>query len=139
MDGAGRSEAYVALSYSWGGESATMLTSSTVVQFRRMIPPEALPPTVSDAITFTRALGIRYIWIDALYIFQDSPEDFMLDMGNMRAIYRGATVTVQESNAGKVSHPLFHPRQSRQVKIQWRRDETLTEHVYLRESSNFTR
>ena len=51
-------EVFVALSYSWGGESALMLTEDTEKQLRRKLPPEALPPTMRDAVFITKYLGI---------------------------------------------------------------------------------
>jgi hypothetical protein len=51
---------YVALSYVWGkGESGP--------EFSPALPTQ-LPGTIDDAITITRSLGMRYLWIDRFCI-----------------------------------------------------------------------
>ncbi|KAK6076903.1 hypothetical protein SCUP234_06972 [Seiridium cupressi] len=55
------------------------------------------PQTIKDAIKAAREAGLRYLWIDALCILQDDPEDkdkIILEMGT---IYGGATLTIVAS------------------------------------------
>lgn len=67
--------AYIALSHCWGGAISPMLTSKTIHAFQDRLPFLELPANFRDAITITRRLGFRYLWIDSLCIIQDSRED----------------------------------------------------------------
>jgi len=42
----------------------------------------------------TRALGYRFLWVDALCIVQDSPDDLGIQLAQMDRIYRLAAVTI---------------------------------------------
>jgi hypothetical protein len=53
-----------------------------------------LPATFQDAITTTRRLEIRYLWIDTLCFLQDDLEDWAANAGNMSAIYSNATIVL---------------------------------------------
>jgi hypothetical protein len=131
-------EVFVALSYSWGGESASMLTADTEKQLRGQLPSEALPPTMRDAVFITNKLGIRYLWIDAICIFQDSEDDFIAENRKMRDIYSGAILTINGTSAAKISDSLFVHRTFRHVKVPWRNGKKPQEYVYLREESQAT-
>ena len=84
---------YVTLSHCWGPIDLSLkLTRLLESDFQEQIPWDPLPLTFRNAIMFTRrlnaALGIQYIWIDALCIVQDSKEDWMKEATNMANIYR---------------------------------------------------
>ncbi|KAF3016238.1 hypothetical protein E8E14_012302 [Neopestalotiopsis sp. 37M] len=49
---------------------------------------------IRDAIEVTRALEIRYLWIDALCIVQDDKEDWERESGEMASIYQHAYLTI---------------------------------------------
>ena len=49
---------------------------------------------VSDAIELTRKLGVRYIWIDALCVVQDDPEEQLNAMSRMSDIYSSAVFVI---------------------------------------------
>lgn len=61
-----------------------------------------LPQTILDALLVIRALNIRYLWVDALCILQDSDQDKADQMAIMGDIYRGAYVTIAAGNAHTV-------------------------------------
>ncbi|KAK1707868.1 hypothetical protein BDP67DRAFT_581527 [Colletotrichum lupini] len=42
-----------------------------------------MPQTFQDAVTMTRKLGIRYLWIDALCIVQDDIADWSREASTM--------------------------------------------------------
>ena len=44
-----------------------------------------LPDTFKDAVTVTRLLGIKYLWIDSLYIIQgpNCPESWLAEGSKM--------------------------------------------------------
>lgn len=60
----------------------------------RQIPLEKLPRTIRDAVTVTRSLGIRYLWVDALCIIQDSQSDWRAEAPKMMNVYRNAYLTI---------------------------------------------
>lgn len=92
---------YVALSYCWGGKHAhnVMLTTKTLADFQKGIPLSSFPKTLQDAVYVVRALGIPYLWIDALCIIQDSTEDWVIESGRMNTIYNNATLGLFATNA----------------------------------------
>jgi len=67
----GLSAPYVVLSHCWGAKQTYITTSSNIGQRLAGLSLEEMPLTFRDAITATRALGFRYIWIDSLCILQD--------------------------------------------------------------------
>lgn len=58
---------YLTLSHCWGGAKILRLLEDNTELFFRSIPTDQLPKTFKDAITITRRLGYRYLWIDSLY------------------------------------------------------------------------
>ncbi|OAA56330.1 Heterokaryon incompatibility [Niveomyces insectorum RCEF 264] len=92
---------YVALSHCWGGPIKTLLTTTTAAAFATALPPaSALPANFRDAMTVTRALGIRYLWIDSLCIVQDSVDDWRRESRTMGDVYSRATVSLLAMAAG---------------------------------------
>lgn len=118
----GKSGNWVALSYCWGGNSDFVLNINTMAGFQEGIPVEEFPGTLRDAIIITRNLGIKYIWIDALCIQQDSKEDWAREAAKMREVYSGAVLTVTASSAPSTSSGIFSPRVSKnaRVTLEWK-------------------
>src|SRR5277367_3868507 len=63
---------YAALSYCWGQCELLRTTEATYAERCLSIPLHTLPRTFKDAVSMTTALGLQYLWIDALCITQDS-------------------------------------------------------------------
>ena len=96
---------YAALSYCWGGSARFETTTANKTSHMRAIEMSSLPRTFRDAITVTRCLGMKHIWIDALCIIQDDPLDLEEEFPKMGAIYSGCKLAIiatqaQDSNAG---------------------------------------
>jgi heterokaryon incompatibility protein (HET) len=91
---------YATLSYCWGNILPIRTTESTLRQFETGIPEEALPKTFRDAVRIVRALGIRYLWIDALCILQDDGDDWQRESAKMMDVYSGSVLTIAASDAG---------------------------------------
>jgi hypothetical protein len=90
-----QSERYAALSYCWGSPDGILKTEKeTINQLKHSVDWERLPKVIQDAISVTRRLGIRYIWIDSLCIVQDDREDWKTEASKMHSIYRNAFVTI---------------------------------------------
>lgn len=90
---------YATLSYCWGTKPQFITTLDLMADLLRDMSKCNLSQTHLDAIRVTRGLGIRYLWIDALCIIQDSPADIMVDMPNMGNIYKNSIVTIAASEA----------------------------------------
>ncbi|RTE75608.1 hypothetical protein BHE90_009959 [Fusarium euwallaceae] len=100
---AGKDGRYAALSYCWGGPQPLTATKSNLQTLISGVEVDKLPQALQDAVHVTRRLGIRYLWIDALCIIQDSPEDKLSEIGKMGTIYRNAVVTIASAYARKAS------------------------------------
>lgn len=75
----GRTGAWAALSYCWGGNSPFILNEATSNSFfNGQNQLDQYPQTLRDAIRITRFLGIPYLWIDALCIQQVCHIGFLL-------------------------------------------------------------
>ncbi|KAF4436028.1 HET-domain-containing protein [Fusarium austroafricanum] len=70
----------------------------------------SLPKTFQDAVAATRALGLRYLWIDSLCIIQDSKQDWEIQCTEMQRIYRNSFVTVAGPAASGCDSGFLHPR-----------------------------
>jgi len=110
---------YTALSYRWGtaeNSSKMCLLQSTFDTIRSGLPIGCLPKTYIDAIHVTSRLGIRHMWIDALCIIQDSPEDWRSEAATMQAVYRNSYLTISAVAGAHDDSGLFYPRDP--VKVQ---------------------
>lgn len=62
-----------------------------------------MPSTFQDAVTITRTLGLKYLWIDSLCIIQDDDSDWETQSAKMAQIYGNAHLTIaatMSSNCG---------------------------------------
>ncbi len=55
---------------------------------------EQLPKTIRDAISVTKGLGFKYLWVDRLCIVQDDRQDWEDQASQMCDIYERATLTL---------------------------------------------
>jgi hypothetical protein len=62
---------YIALSHCWGSSQNLTTTKASISERKRGLVWDTLPRTFQDAVSITRKLSIRYIWIDSLCIVQD--------------------------------------------------------------------
>lgn len=102
---------YVALSYCWGPPHETLQTTKATLELHmKEIALSTLPSTVRDAVLATKALGLRYIWIDALCIVQDDPHDWAAEIACMHSIYLHAELTITSLVAKSSKDSLFQSR-----------------------------
>ncbi|KAL6872564.1 heterokaryon incompatibility domain-containing protein [Trichoderma longibrachiatum] len=106
----GASRDYAALSYCWGGDQAVKLKNELVESWTRGIPYEQFPKTIRDAIWMTMALGLEYLWVDALCIIQDSDQDKAEQISCMAEIYERAYVTLSAARATAAPEGFLHSR-----------------------------
>ena len=89
---------YVTLSYTWGDVEQLRLNRENEQEFRRagwlwsMLV--SITQTIRDAITLTRKIGERFLWVDALCIIQDDALDLERSLGEMGNIYRNSVLTI---------------------------------------------
>lgn len=95
----GERGSYIALSYCWGGPQPLTTTVLTLEALSECIPLAKLPKTLADAVFVTRRLGLRYLWIDALCIIQDSDQDKAEQIQSMADIYQQAYLTISAAGA----------------------------------------
>lgn len=89
------------------------LESSNEIAFRQSIPFQALPKTFQHAIELTRQLEVRYPWIDALCIIQDSDDDWLSEGATMANVYRNAYCNIAATSATDINRSLFYARNIR--------------------------
>lgn len=89
-----------------------MLTTTldTIAQRRLNIKFSELPKTFQDAVHITRALGLRYLWIDSLCIIQDDKRDWEIESAKMAGIYTGSYLTIAATASADSSGGFFFNR-----------------------------
>ncbi|KAF5625601.1 hypothetical protein F52700_8966 [Fusarium sp. NRRL 52700] len=109
---------YFALSYAWGsGHSFAKTTASNLEEMQKGLPWDELSKTVQEAIVFTRRLGFRYLWVDALCILQSEgqddnrhKEDWSYEAARFGEYYENATLTIAATGAISSQQGLFLDR-----------------------------
>ncbi|KAL4263514.1 hypothetical protein AB1N83_005098 [Pleurotus pulmonarius] len=76
-----------------------MLTKETHPRLAAGIPTNELPQTFCDAVKISRNVGVRYLWIDSLCIFQDSKSDWSQEAAKMRGVYWNAICNIAATGA----------------------------------------
>lgn len=117
----GESAEYTALSHCWGPperRSKQLLTRRvSFSQHCNAISLESMPKTFRDAVVITRALGIRYLWIDSLCIMQDDSMDWEFESSRMAQVYRNALITLAADWASNSDDGCFSPESDRKRNV----------------------
>jgi hypothetical protein len=96
---------YVALSHCWGQlpkkqrDKWCTTTSNEKERRTQGFPIANLAQTFRDAITITRELGQRYLWIDSLCIIQGEGGDWAIEATKMEAVFKNAYCTIAATSA----------------------------------------
>ncbi|KAI0147148.1 heterokaryon incompatibility protein-domain-containing protein [Xylariaceae sp. FL1272] len=104
---------FATLSYCWGppragdGGSWRTIKSNLTSRFAAM-SMKALPSTLRDSIWIARKMNIQYIWIDALCIVQDDPDDWVRESAKMSGIYLGSILTIAVASSLSVDSGCFN-------------------------------
>jgi hypothetical protein len=69
-------------------------TLTTIDERQKGFKKDELSALFRDAIELTRRYGLRYLWIDALCIIQDSPDDWNQESSKMHRIYSDACLNI---------------------------------------------
>lgn len=109
---------YLTLSHCYGTDQSILhTTTQTLKAFEDSISWSELPRTFQDAISLTRALGLRWLWIDSLCILQDSEEEKLEESARMDEIFGNSYFTIAATSAADSSGGLFFPK-PRLVEVQ---------------------
>jgi hypothetical protein len=102
---------YVALSHVWGtGNGLPITTKATIQSHIKDIPWPILPRAIQEAILVTRALGFRWLWVDALCLIQDDIASKLDESVTMGEIFGNASLTIAATSAASSStQPLLAP------------------------------
>jgi hypothetical protein len=101
---------YLALSHRWGDEKRFALQSENFSMYQQEIKATQIPPTLREAVEVTRALGLRYLWVDSMCIFQDDPKDWIHESAAMSKVYGSAICTIAASNSSSGDAGCFSTR-----------------------------
>jgi hypothetical protein len=87
---------YLALSHCWGPEDKRpIVTNRDSLEARQTrILAKDLSKTFLDAVTVTRNLGQRYLWIDSLCIIQGDKDDWAREAARMADVYGNSLCTI---------------------------------------------
>lgn len=101
VETSGRLGQYLALSHCWGPPQKRPLRTikGTLADHLRGIAVDNLPKTFKDAVTITRGVRVRYLWIDSLRIVQDDKQDWLQESARMGTLYERAKFTIAASGA----------------------------------------
>jgi Heterokaryon incompatibility protein (HET) len=106
---------YVALSHSWGKSPHFQTFHRDLEKYKKGIKISDLPPTFRDAVTSTRKLGLRYLWIDSICIIQRDETDagdFDQESGRMESVFSSAYCLFAASSAEGQCDGFLNDRES---------------------------
>jgi hypothetical protein len=125
---------YVALSHVWGAaKGLPKTTEKTVQSHKKGVPLAALPRALQEAVVLTRALGFRWLWIDALCLVQDDDHSKIEESMTMDEIFGNAFLTIAATSAGDSSNEPLFPTQTPPFKIQATDNKGSAFKIYVRE------
>ena len=75
----GEAGSYLALSHCWGQSAGYVTTALNLTSGMRELKLTELPCTIRDAISVTRSMGFKYLWVDSVCILQGSDAEAQAD------------------------------------------------------------
>jgi hypothetical protein len=108
---------YVTLSYCWGESQPLLTTKVNLGAHKQGILISNMPTTLQQAVQISRALGYRYLWIDALCIVQDDPLEWKREALEMGNIHQQSICTIAATGSKSAEGGLFLPRTDAQGAI----------------------
>lgn len=106
---------YITLSYIWGGPQPLTTTQNIATYVTYGLEILDFPKTIREAIVATSGLGIRYLWIDALCILQDSNEDRLRQIRMMAKIYRNSFLALIAACGSSVNEGFLYQERPQKV------------------------
>ncbi|KAH8772076.1 heterokaryon incompatibility protein-domain-containing protein [Hyaloscypha sp. PMI_1271] len=105
-----KSTQYMTLSHCWGEVKPMVLTKATSSILFSPFETKILPKTFQDAVRITCEVGLSYIWIDSLCIFQDNPADWERESHTMADVYSQSYCNIAAASARDSSEGCFFDR-----------------------------
>jgi hypothetical protein len=75
--------------------------SATLEARKREMKSSDLPKTYQEAVFIAVKLGVEYLWIDSLFILQDSRYDWERESSKMAGVYAKSYLTTSASTSKK--------------------------------------
>ncbi|KAK1241336.1 hypothetical protein MKX08_001310 [Trichoderma sp. CBMAI-0020] len=130
---------YLALSYCWGSkresEKQLKTTADSLKQRLSQIDINEMPQTVADAVRACRALGIRYLWVDALCIIQGDYDDWARESLQMSKVYSSSFLTLCNLQGSSCSGGFLRTKSSRptlKVNFRSKLDASISGVIHIR-------
>ena len=119
------SQPYATLSHCWGDVRFKTLTQENESEFRAGLLFQDLPQTFQDIVAMSRALEIRYLWIDCFCILQSRDErtdDKIHEIGTMEHVYANALINFGAASASGPFEGCLYERAPlpQPLVVQWR-------------------
>ncbi|KAG9233019.1 heterokaryon incompatibility protein-domain-containing protein [Amylocarpus encephaloides] len=102
---------YATLSYFWGGYTDFGTLKSNLKERCSKIKFLEMPSLFQQAVTVTRGLGIRYLWIDALCIIQDDRDDWSVKAAKMSSVYWNGACKLVVTHCQNPAQNFFPPKE----------------------------
>jgi hypothetical protein len=102
---------YITLSHCWGDSNIMQLTVENEHALKAGFEIRDLPKTFRQAIQFTRALSVKYLWIDSLCILQDSVDDWRHQSALMGDIYKHCFCNIAATSSFNSDGGIFLERE----------------------------
>ncbi|KAF6837106.1 heterokaryon incompatibility protein [Colletotrichum plurivorum] len=96
-------------------EAAALYATRGEKGYCEALPMDLLPQNFLDAILVTRNLGLRYLWIDAMCIIQDSKADWEAEAAQMASVFNNAAITISALNSDCSTKGFLGPRDQPRV------------------------
>lgn len=94
-----------------------------------------MPLNFQDAVTATRNLGLRYLWLDSLCIIQDDTNDWMKEAARIDRVYEGAYLTIVATSSASTREGFLYrekvPHDSVKMPYRSPEDDTIRGHFHL--------
>jgi len=75
-----------------------MLTTATLAELKSGVHLSYFSRSIQDAIKVVAGLGFEYLWVGAICILQDDPNDMIAEIKIMGDIYHNASFTIAALN-----------------------------------------
>ncbi|KAM7194066.1 hypothetical protein V8F20_008162 [Naviculisporaceae sp. PSN 640] len=119
---------YIALSYQWGAAeniTPSNFNNDACIHFpgHGTLDLSVFPQQISDAITFTRNMGYKYIWIDSICMDQTNPTELSEELSRMTDIYTNSAMIFCALEHGAQGRG--QPSTSARFKLRWQPSQRL--------------
>jgi hypothetical protein len=129
----------LALSYCWGSkeesEKQLKTTADSLSKHSSQIYINEMPQTIADAVVACRALGVRYLWVDALCIIQGDDDDWARESLQVAKVYSSSFLTLCNLQGSSCLNGFLRTKWSRptlQVKFRSKLDTSISGIIHLR-------